>query len=1432
MAAVLAIGTLLGALLLTFALLLLTQTAPGRAWLCRQINQALAEHLVGRVHLGDFRLRLGWTPRLRLLDVRVANTSGDTIASASALALTLRLPALLTGHVQVTSLDARGLIFNAFTPKAAPPTNSNSVWEDLAGIFNAFAPRTAQTPTARPGRSSAFLSLIRRLRLSIERGRVEGRSLSFRDVVRLDELAIQFSADLRASRFELRLAAEGALKAPVTGPLAIDLKAHGVPWTRARLEQLNARLGHSRLNARGDWQRQKANLIVEALHLDTGDLGPSRPSLSRLGKNLEASGAAMWRAGGVDAVVQGRIGALSAQLDGHWRGESGTRLGLGRGRVSLEHAALGKGQGMRAQIDLWGDRLELADLDLSLDGARLVGQGALSLPPRGDRLAPQLDLALTIGVSSLEQLALALEQILDRRLPAMTGAGNISARFSGPISPPQSLPAVQMNARFDHLASGAFRLADAALDLNASDLARPQTLTAALSVPRAHLGPLRLRALSARLQADGYRLHAHLGGRHASHDAPIALALAARLSPDLHALRVDRLSLTLPRHAFELARPATLRLVDGLSVDRLLLTSGPQSLSLVGGLEQGAFSWRLQARQIDLAALTPWLWPSLSALTGRLDVDAEVTGTREQPKAQLRLNARDAAFHPNWPHFDADLDADFSQSMALSLSLALPHGAIDLTAHLDASPSIALDHLRQARAQRLLNRPMSLWARWQGLDLGDFSAIWPGAHLRGQVDGTLSLSGTRQRPRGELKFDLRKAHLRRGGFQTPMALDLSLGLRLKRTRLELVADMAAAQKRLMRLDAALDCDVPRLLARRDPLRQLGKSPLTAALHLGPIALEQWPRASPFATGTIDARARLDGTLDAPRLSLQGALRDFWLGPEGVGVLRFEGGYLDGRLSLQTRLLRLDKIRPADLAPRFIDVVEQSLRAPPATLGDAAPERPPVISLDAMAHASVSLSPWSVDWPPTSLPAPGNPQKPPFQIDLSINDLDLAWLTMRRASQPRALTGRLPHPVSNPVSSAVSGRLDAALCAHGTLTSPWIDGSVRLRDGTLSLGHLGRLRDIDASVDFTGRALRLTHLSARSGQGTLSLQGTVQWPTPDRVLAVEAALALVDLPLSFRGLRLGDLTCPGLHLTGTLSPRDIALRLDLDQLAFRLIQPSLGKELQALSPHRAIDIRHSRQARRDPHAPPAKPPPNLALALRARAIEITSRDLKLGATADLSWHRHGHDNSLRGVLRATHGKATLLGRVFELESARLIWLNEPPHRPGIDATVLHDNAREGIQTRLTLSGHLPRPHLTLTSRPPHNERDLALLIATGRLNQRRDASGIDATQGATAILGSFFVDRLRRALFAPLPIDVLRFDLGEGGLDTSRLEVGAFLGEDLYLSYQRDFGADPARENVDAVRLELQLTPHLSLESIYGQGDEGRGGGGVIFHQDY
>ena len=92
-------------------------------------------------------------------------------------------------------------------------------------------------------------------------------------------------------------------------------------------------------------------------------------------------------------------------------------------------------------------------------------------------------------------------------------------------------------------------------------------------------------------------------------------------------------------------------------------------------------------------------------------------------------------------------------------------------------------------------------------------------------------------------------------------------------------------------------------------------------------------------------------------------------------------------------------------------------------------------------------------------------------------------------------------------------------------------------------------------------------------------------------------------------------------------------------------------------------------------------------------------------------------------------------------------------------------------------------------------------------------------------------QLKPVLQKRLPLDVLSIETGSEGLKGTKLEAGKYLTDQLYVGYQVQYGADPAKgENSNAARVEYQFTPHWALEA-YG-GTAGAFGADLVWSRDY
>jgi translocation and assembly module TamB len=107
----------------------------------------------------------------------------------------------------------------------------------------------------------------------------------------------------------------------------------------------------------------------------------------------------------------------------------------------------------------------------------------------------------------------------------------------------------------------------------------------------------------------------------------------------------------------------------------------------------------------------------------------------------------------------------------------------------------------------------------------------------------------------------------------------------------------------------------------------------------------------------------------------------------------------------------------------------------------------------------------------------------------------------------------------------------------------------------------------------------------------------------------------------------------------------------------------------------------------------------------------------------------------------------------------------------------------------------------------------------------------ASAQAASVVGSLVANEARKALAAKLPLDVLSIEAGKSGIEGTKLEVGTYVTDKIYVGYTGRVGANPQQgENANAVRFEYQLGTRWSLEGQYG--DARSGGLDLIWSNEY
>ncbi len=207
--------------------------------------------------------------------------------------------------------------------------------------------------------------------------------------------------------------------------------------------------------------------------------------------------------------------------------------------------------------------------------------------------------------------------------------------------------------------------------------------------------------------------------------------------------------------------------------------------------------------------------------------------------------------------------------------------------------------------------------------------------------------------------------------------------------------------------------------------------------------------------------------------------------------------------------------------------------------------------------------------------------------------------------------------------------------------------------------------------------------------------------------------------------------------------------------------------------------------------------------------------------------------LSGEVIVQRGRVAALGRRFDVQRDSKVTFTGPALAPYLNITAEHKNERENVTVFVHIRGQGKEFTIEPTSEPPMSETEIYTLLATGRSTLERNSGASMTGSQAASVVGSLVATQARKAIAAELPLDVFSIEAGEGGLEGTKLEVGTYLTDKIYVGYTGRVGATPSgqnRENANAVRFEYEFSPQWSLEANYG--DARSGGLDLIWSKEY
>jgi translocation and assembly module TamB len=397
---------------------------------------------------------------------------------------------------------------------------------------------------------------------------------------------------------------------------------------------------------------------------------------------------------------------------------------------------------------------------------------------------------------------------------------------------------------------------------------------------------------------------------------------------------------------------------------------------------------------------------------------------------------------------------------------------------------------------------------------------------------------------------------------------------------------------------------------------------------------------------------------------------------------------------------------------------------------------------------------------------------------------------------------------------LDGNCDLDFSIAGTWEHPSLMGTAQVQDARYENFRSGTiLQGINMDAQAEGSTLTAKLSATDGGEGTAEAVGQVDLPTLRYVFDV-----FFD---RFRLLRqdlVQSTAKGGLRLQGDLQRTELRGNMSLDPTTVRLPAKTPADlahiEVQEINTDKPLmlprDTKSDFQLDFD-----------LKVAIPAR-MTVQGRGLESEWSGDLHVGGNHVQPVISGEMKLLRGKFDFLDRTFDLTKGSVALSGEHPPNPFLEVLGETQILENLIQVRI--NGPARNFRVSLTSVPTLPQDELLALILFGRsLRQISPLQAVRLAQAAAEMTGlggatPDFLDSIKSSLGLQ-EVDVSRDDQ-----DNTAVGIGGYVGGKYYIRTQSSVSGQ------DRTRVEIQLTPKISVETEVGS--DSRQGGGVTWKHDY
>jgi hypothetical protein len=371
-----------------------------------------------------------------------------------------------------------------------------------------------------------------------------------------------------------------------------------------------------------------------------------------------------------------------------------------------------------------------------------------------------------------------------------------------------------------------------------------------------------------------------------------------------------------------------------------------------------------------------------------------------------------------------------------------------------------------------------------------------------------------------------------------------------------------------------------------------------------------------------------------------------------------------------------------------------------------------------------------------------------------------------------------------VVAEAAGQYSGQLRVTGTVTSPHLNGELRIRGASLRLsGMEEKYRQVNATVRLQDTLVTVAELNGKEGKkGTLDCSGSIileGWK-PGRY----------HLTANLNDFLLASMPNVLAIVSGTL-------RID-SRLEEGKVIPAITGSCEVKSSELSYDISSFSSSQQTASAGP--PTWFAAVDLKVPGNTwVRTPDARVELQGDITLRHDDKGTYLSGELNLVRGWFNVYNNKFNITSGKLQFILAGSTRPVIDIEAETPDP-EGNMIYLTFQWHQDdlQPRLSLRDEnPAYSETDIWKMLGGGVVAQEGQGTSWSARNTAQGLAANY-IERLLNSQMEGLTIEVESGSAanptpGMEDFSNTRIGIGKYLSEGLYVKYKQGLSISTARE---------------------------------------